>query len=296
MELEEYKLSDESNIQCKYYFGESPEHTIAVVKFSGHYRMGHEGNPDSTFMGAMTAAGLFAMDPDGLVIDMSELKYDWGDMLDAVLPNEAGRYGELRIPTVVVVGPESKDAVRSLIDDLGLAKRKSEVEWLVESLPEALDQVVRRVEADAEHIVSYVYKTLEELDGEDWGEPEYDSYLVATCHRLRRVPLNDYKVEDLRIMIGQQFGLEYILPLALNVLEDDPLAEGDFYPGDLLNSVLNINPTFWDQHPELRQRMATIAVAAEANVQEIDEVDEDLKRNIALFRTYHKPLRNSEHQ
>ncbi len=28
--------------------------------------------------------------------------------------------------------------------------------------------------------------TLEQLDKQDWGEPEYDSYLVKTCHQLRK--------------------------------------------------------------------------------------------------------------
>jgi hypothetical protein len=36
---------------------------------------------------------------------------------------------------------------------------------------------------------SEVDKSLQELERADWGEPTYDSYLVTTVHRLRRVPL-----------------------------------------------------------------------------------------------------------
>lgn len=56
-------------------------------------------------------------------------------------------------------------------------------------------------------MISNEDKTLEELDGEKWGEPSYDSYLVTNCHRLRRIPLKDFSVEDLRLMIGQGIGL-----------------------------------------------------------------------------------------
>jgi CDI immunity proteins len=58
-------------------------------------------------------------------------------------------------------------------------------------------------------------KSLEELEGAVSGEPDYDSYLVSTIHRLRRKPLNEFSVEDLRIMIGQQIGLRYLVPLAI---------------------------------------------------------------------------------
>lgn len=101
-------------------------------------------------------------------------------------------------------------------------------------------------------------KTLQQLDGEEWGEPPYDSHLVKECHRLRRVPLRDFTVEYLRITIGQQIGLEYLVPLALERLHDDPFAEGAYYPCDLLVSVLGADARLWKKHPELRERLVTI--------------------------------------
>jgi hypothetical protein len=111
-------------------------------------------------------------------------------------------------------------------------------------------------------MLTYEDKTLEELDCEDWGKPEYDSYLVTTCHRLRRVPLRELEIEDLRILVGQQISLKYLLPSALDRLECDPFAEGDFYPGDLLKSVLEVSVGFWEQHPDLRLRMDRIIETA----------------------------------
>ncbi|WP_136658755.1 contact-dependent growth inhibition system immunity protein [Nitratireductor sp. XY-223] len=81
-------------------------------------------------------------------------------------------------------------------------------------------------------------KTLEELEGDDWGEAEDGSPLVQTCHALRRKPLDQFSTEDLRVMIGQDIGLYHLLPRAIDVLRENPLASGDLYEGDLLVSVL----------------------------------------------------------
>jgi hypothetical protein len=60
-------------------------------------------------------------------------------------------------------------------------------------------------------------------------------------------------------MIGQNIGLPYLIPLALQHLRRDALTEGDFYPGDLLKSVLTVDPTFWREHLELREEVKEIA-------------------------------------
>jgi len=120
-------------------------------------------------------------------------------------------------------------------------------------------------------------RTLDELDPPAWGEPTYDSYLVTTCHRLRRKPLREFSTEDLRIMIGQGIGLRWLVPLALEVLEEDPLAAGDFYSGDLLAAVLRVGPTFWSQEPEWHVR-------AKAVVAQISHIPKELAQDIAAFR------------
>ncbi|EBA16050.1 hypothetical protein RSK20926_05542 [Roseobacter sp. SK209-2-6] len=83
-------------------------------------------------------------------------------------------------------------------------------------------------------------KTLEQLEGCNWPDPEFASHLVLTCHRLKKKPLNDFTVEDLRIMISQKFSLEFLLPIALERLKENPLCSGDFFEGDLLQAVLKV--------------------------------------------------------
>lgn len=104
-------------------------------------------------------------------------------------------------------------------------------------------------------------KTLEEIEGENWREPNYPSHLVTTCHRLRRVPIGQLNVEDLRILLGQSVGVKYLVPLALEILNTNPLAEGDFYPGDLLSSVLRLDSQIWRQHPDWASRLESIVSA-----------------------------------
>lgn len=96
-----------------------------------------------------------------------------------------------------------------------------------------------------------VAKTLEELDGDRWGPAAYDSHLVREAHRLRAVRIGELTIENLRLLLGQQIGIEWLVPIALARLREDPLAEGDFYPGDLLSNVLGVDAAYWSSHPEL---------------------------------------------
>ena len=51
-------------------------------------------------------------------------------------------------------------------------------------------------------------KTLEELDGIDWGEPTSHNSLAIDCHRLRRAALKDFTDFDLACMVRQKFSLD----------------------------------------------------------------------------------------
>lgn len=122
--------------------------------------------------------------------------------------------------------------------------------------------------------------TLEELEGDVWPEPTFDSYLVTTCHRLRKKPIDKCSVEDLRIMIGQDMGLVYLLPMALERLEADPLSEGDMYPGDLVLAVTHVKERFYRDQADLAQRAKA---AAQAAIGSLGEEDRDLIDQLEAF-------------
>jgi hypothetical protein len=52
--------------------------------------------------------------------------------------------------------------------------------------------------------------------------------------------------------------LDYLVPLAIEQLQRDPLAAGDFYEGDLLASILRVESSFWQRHLDLRRIIADI--------------------------------------
>jgi hypothetical protein len=102
-------------------------------------------------------------------------------------------------------------------------------------------------------------KSLQDIDGEDWGEVTGPTDLVVTCHRLRRKPLRDLDDHELRIGIGQAIGLSYLVPVALARLEADPMIQATFFPGDLLKNVLKAPAQFWDQNRDLWPKADAIA-------------------------------------
>ena len=80
---------------------------------------------------------------------------------------------------------------------------------------------------------------------------EAPTRLAKRCYELIKLPLNKYTIEDLRLMIEQEFGLLYLIPFVIEKLNDNLFAEGDMYEGDLLANVLRVPPTFWKQNPDL---------------------------------------------
>jgi predicted protein tyrosine phosphatase len=106
-------------------------------------------------------------------------------------------------------------------------------------------------------------KTLEELQG-PWGEPSFQSHLILECHRLSKVALKDFNPGDLRIMIGQQIALKYLVPLAIDVLQNDPLIEGTYFPGDLANAVFKVERKYWQANPKLLEIAKQVAERIEA--------------------------------
>ncbi len=96
-------------------------------------------------------------------------------------------------------------------------------------------------------------KSISELEGWKWNNEvplESESYVVWNFYRLHNYPVKNYNLADFRFMIGQETGLEYLVPIALKKLEDDLFIEAELYPGDLFCSLLLINTSqnYWENH------------------------------------------------
>lgn len=124
---------------------------------------------------------------------------------------------------------------------------------------------------------SWRQKSLENLEKNTWPvlSSDEDSFLIKTCHSLRKKQLQDFTIEDLRIMIGQEIGVYFLMPLVIETLTDNLFAEGDMYEGDLLKNVLEVDPTFWDDNENYWQQLNEIIKNRQ---QEIVKMKFDLSR------------------
>lgn len=75
--------------------------------------------------------------------------------------------------------------------------------------------------------------------------------------RMRDVPLAAFGVKDLCKSVRQDLYPEYVVPVALEVLEKEPLA-GDMYDGELAMAFGSITDSFWREHPVLADRVIRI--------------------------------------
>ncbi|MFN8334237.1 MAG: contact-dependent growth inhibition system immunity protein [Cyclobacteriaceae bacterium] len=127
-------------------------------------------------------------------------------------------------------------------------------------------------------------KSLEQLENNYWDEPTYNSYVVTTSHAMRKKPLNEVTVDELRLAIGQGFGLDYLMPMAIEILKRDILTEGDLFEGDLLANVISRSTfNYW----KLNKRHWNLVVRLIEQHKDI-LTDKDIVKNIPDFMEIHK--------
>ena len=131
-------------------------------------------------------------------------------------------------------------------------------------------------------------ESIEQIEGDNWGSPPSDATrLVKKCYELRRLPVRDLDIEDLRVLISQNIGLEIIIPQAISILEKDILAEGDYYEGDLLSVVLRSDLSQWnnnllvDKLIKLYESKESVVTASELT----DEIKQNIKDQFNTFKS-----------
>jgi hypothetical protein len=101
-------------------------------------------------------------------------------------------------------------------------------------------------------------KSLKELGFTELSAGNPETPLIEKVLRLCDKPLHLLSVEDLRLMIGQNVALKFLVPVAIDVLEENPFVSGDYYYGDLLQAVLSIEFSFWRDNPSLYRQVSEI--------------------------------------
>ena len=102
-------------------------------------------------------------------------------------------------------------------------------------------------------------QSIEQLEDDYWPElKEEVSGLIRRCHSYRKVPLRALSIEQLRTLITQNIGTEFILPIIIEILEENPITEGELYEGDLLEATADLDRSTWVKHPSFLSRFQKI--------------------------------------
>ncbi|MGC4979650.1 contact-dependent growth inhibition system immunity protein [Streptomyces sp. DT193] len=119
--------------------------------------------------------------------------------------------------------------------------------------------------------------SLEELEGLRWPAPPADTTpMVRNVYELRRRPVATLEPHELARLIGQDVGLPWLLPLAVEILRDtaSKQAEGGWFDDDLLYAVITRKPEVWATAPEpaheLKETVAALTDVSRYVRQDID--------------------------
>jgi hypothetical protein len=131
-------------------------------------------------------------------------------------------------------------------------------------------------------------ESLEELEKDVWPPPDESATgLIKRAHILRKKSINDFTHADYRFMITQQMGTTYFLPNALKILVDEPFIESEYYPGDLLASVLNVQNDLLDAN---QNTASALAMMLNETRSEWDRMCDKYDGNISLPRALERKI------
>ena len=129
--------------------------------------------------------------------------------------------------------------------------------------------------------------SIEQLENKIYPVVTDSTRLVLKITSLRKKPIADFSIEDMRICINQNESLVYLIPLAINQLTKDILAEGDFYEGDLLMAVIKSEKAFWAENKKLWQDIISLCEKSK-NVIESSFCRKEFIKYYESFKLIHK--------
>ncbi|WP_121356793.1 contact-dependent growth inhibition system immunity protein [Flavisolibacter nicotianae] len=124
-------------------------------------------------------------------------------------------------------------------------------------------------------------RSLEELENDFWNVPsEFPTKLVESVFLLRRKPIYNLDANEIRILLSQNVGLKYIVPLAISLLNRNVYEEALYYPGDLLLTLLKVEESFWLKNIQQKNELIKLINKKRPNIIKSDILDEDIKNEI----------------
>lgn len=119
-------------------------------------------------------------------------------------------------------------------------------------------------------------RSLRDLESSSLGRPLVNTHVSDECHRLWNVPLSHFRCEDIRLMLNQGFGIPHLVPFAIAILRDDPFIMCNFFPGDLLISLLRALHSHPEQSEVHIDQIHQVVLSSERTLQ----TDESVSLNV----------------
>jgi hypothetical protein len=101
-------------------------------------------------------------------------------------------------------------------------------------------------------------KTLVQLKREKFRNLSWDFHPFPSGYWLRNIPVEKLSDTEMWVLIRQAIGLDYLVLLALERLELNPLIKCRHAEGDLLSAVLCADSLVWKRNPQYRQRVTQL--------------------------------------
>jgi len=103
-----------------------------------------------------------------------------------------------------------------------------------------------------------------------------EEYPLPAWYRVvRETPLEQLGVEDICKACRQQIHLVHTVPIALRLLQSEPLA-GEMYDGELLASLKSVPPDYWRSHPTEVAMLKFICEGVQRNESMLDDMRQDV--------------------
>lgn len=142
MDFKKVELEEICNgMRCEFYaknLGKSHLIDILIIQFSGEYRPGSEGKTELGFMIGKTELGKAVWRPFNIVIDISNVKYEWGDDMELLI--------NLLEPksSVMIVGDKNRRALSTLLFGLETDKDIVDNKLFFENLEKGIEKLQRK--------------------------------------------------------------------------------------------------------------------------------------------------------
>jgi hypothetical protein len=109
---------------------------LLLLKVSGEYKIGSKGNIDASYICTFADACIQKYCPRSIIVDLSDLFYEWGDEMDYVL-DIGNTFDEKPINTAFIIGPHCKTAIGTLIHGVNSSEPATTRENIFESIEDA---------------------------------------------------------------------------------------------------------------------------------------------------------------